>query len=72
MRAVKQRSRPVRDVEVERLAREALELQHRMPGPVAADQVNTALGLYARTFGQGAALAFVNRFERAQLEQAWQ
>lgn len=38
---------------------------------MTADAVNTAMGLYARTFGAGAALAFTNRVNRELMEEAW-
>lgn len=56
---------------MERLAREALTLHFKMSGALTSDAVDTAMGLYSKAFGPGAALAFINRVNRELSEDAW-
>lgn len=73
---------PVKEREVERLAREALELHFHMQSPntpvstlvghtLMEHQIDEALSLYAKTFGYGACMVFTQRTLAELSEQAW-
>lgn len=76
MRARKPTPRPVRDEEVTRLAKHALESVTAFEwygasceGTLMADHLNTAMSLYKKAFGWANTLAFTRRTVTAFQEQ---
>lgn len=51
----------VKDVEVERLARERIVLHHQLKSDLTASALDESMLIYSKHFGYGSALVFMNK-----------
>lgn len=51
----------VKDIEVERLARERIVLHHQLKSDLSASSLDDAMLIYSKHFGYGSALVFMNK-----------